>query len=100
MKTIASTLILAASLIGAAAHAADNVEPNDTPFQGVYGQQEHASKTRAQVQAELAAARAQGQLTFGEADQPAYTGVTPNRAQADIAPIHADRANAWYPDGA
>ncbi|SAI69909.1 Uncharacterised protein [Bordetella ansorpii] len=104
MKTIASTLILAASLIGASAHAADNVEPNDTPFQGVYGQQDQAGKTRAQVQAELADARAQGLLTFGEADQPAYTGVdtTPNRAQVEAAPLRArdDRAEAWYPDGA
>lgn len=106
MKTIASTLIIATSLIGASVYAADNVEPNDTPFQGVYGQQDHAGKTRAQVQAELATARAQGLLTFGEADQPAYTGVdaTPNRAQAQTvpAPVHArdDRAQAWYPDGA
>lgn len=108
MKTIASTLILAASLMGASAYAG-NVEPNNTPFQGVYGQQDPAGKTRAQVQAELADARAQGLLTFGEAGQPPYTGAdaTPGRAQVQAAPMQAapirardDRAEAWYPDGA
>ncbi|WP_144630618.1 DUF4148 domain-containing protein [Bordetella genomosp. 13] len=71
MKAFAASLLI---LFGVNAYAADNVEPNDTPFQGVYGQQEQGAKTRAQVLAELADARANG-LTFqAESDGPAFAG--------------------------
>ncbi|ARP93603.1 DUF4148 domain-containing protein [Bordetella genomosp. 13] len=89
MKTFASSLIIAATLMGANAYAADNIEPNNVPFQGVYGQQEQIGKTRAQVQAELQAAKAAGLVTFGESEQPANTAaastLTREEVQADLA---------------
>lgn len=76
MKIFAATLL---TIIGVNAYAADNIEPNNVPFQGVYGQQEQG-KTRAQVQAELAQAKAQGLVAFGESEQPAAFAQTPSTA--------------------
>ncbi|MEN5158215.1 DUF4148 domain-containing protein [Achromobacter spanius] len=57
MKTLVSALILSASFIGAAqAGELDYPPALDT----------HSTVTRAQVQQELAAARANGELAFGE----------------------------------
>ncbi len=100
MKTFASTLIIAASLIGASAYAADNVEPNDTPFQGVYGQQDQNGATRAQVQAELQAAKSAGLVTSGEAEQPAVvqsdSSLTRSQVQADLANARANGVDRLY----
>jgi len=75
MKTIASALIMSASLLSAAAYAGDYyVEPNNVPFQGVYGQQED-SATRAQVRADLDQAKAQGLASNVEPNDTPFQGV-------------------------
>ena len=56
MKTLVSALILSASFIGAAQAASWTIRPRWT----------RSSVTRAQVQQELAAARANGELVSGE----------------------------------
>ena len=97
MKTLVSALILAASAIGANAFA-DNVEPNNVPFQGVYGQQD-SGVTRAQVRAELAAAKAAGQVQIGEATvlpQIQASDVTRAQVQAELA--NAASVDALYPN--
>jgi Tfp pilus assembly protein FimT len=73
-KLIAASIIASFALIGAA-QASPNSEPDNTPFQGVYGQNETGTST-AQIAADLAQARAAG-ITFGDSDN------TPFTAQAD-----------------
>ena len=84
MKTLATALMLSLGLLSAGAQAAPNAEPNNLPYQGVYSQTDANAPTRAQVQAELAQAKANGQYTFGELEYPAtQTGSTaaPSRDQ-------------------
>src|SRR3546814_17142073 len=72
MKTLATALFVSMGLLSAGAYAASpNIEPNNVPFQGVYGQADANAPTRAQVQADLAQAKAAGLVTFGEQDYPA-----------------------------
>ncbi|SAI69910.1 Uncharacterised protein [Bordetella ansorpii] len=80
MKIFAATLLM---MFGVTAYAADNVEPNDTPFQGVYGQQE-PGKTRAQVLAELADAQANGLIVQQEADLPFQAANTATLSRAQV----------------
>ncbi len=61
-KTFACALTFTLAALGSGAHATQNVEPDDVPFQGVAGTPDNGL-TRAQVQAELAAARAAGQVS-------------------------------------
>jgi len=96
MKTFASALILATSVIGANAFAGNYyVEPNNVPFQGVYGQAD-SSVSRAQVQAELAAAKAAGLTQVGE-PTVLLTGQSSNVSRAQV---QADLGNidAFYPN--
>ena len=51
-----------------------NVEPNNVPFQGVYGTP-HTGKTRADVQAELATAKAAGLVSNVEPNDMPFAGV-------------------------
>jgi hypothetical protein len=74
-KLIAASIIASFALIGAA-QASPNSEPDNTPFQGVYAQNDTGA-SRAQVAADLAQARAAGIATFGESDNAPFT------AQAD-----------------
>jgi hypothetical protein len=73
-KTIVSAVILSFAAIGAAQAA--NSEPDNVPFQGVYGQADNGA-SRAQVIAELQQARAAGQTGNGDVDN------APFLAQAD-----------------
>jgi hypothetical protein len=73
-KTIVSALILSFAAIGAAQAA--NSEPNNVPFQGVYGQAA-SSVSRAQVLAELQQAREAGLTANADNDNAPFT------AQAD-----------------
>ena len=91
MKIFAATLLM---MFGVNAYAADNVEPNDTPFQGVYGQQEQGAKTRAQVLAELADARANGLVEQREADQPFQAASTGTLTRAQVRQELAQARNA------
>jgi len=83
MKLLTSTLILSFAMIGAAHAATPRGDTNNEPFQGVYGQQS-STVTRAQVQAELREARANGLPAVSESNNMTFmskpgTGVT--RAQ-------------------
>ncbi|AHV92779.1 DUF4148 domain-containing protein [Bordetella holmesii] len=74
MKTLTSALLMSMAMLSTGAYASQNIEPNNVPFQGVYGQQEQG-KSNAQVQQELANAKATGQYTFGENDYPPATAM-------------------------
>jgi len=101
MKTLATALMLSLGLLSAGAQAAPNAEPNNLPYQGVYGQTDANAPTRAQVQAELAQAKANGQYTFGELQYPAaQTGSTaaPSRDQVK-AELAQAKASGQYTFG-
>lgn len=71
MKTLASLLLISATFVGTSAYAASpNLEPNNVPFQGVYGQVDANAPTRAQIVAELQTATAAGQVSSGDLDYP------------------------------
>jgi uncharacterized protein with FMN-binding domain len=74
-KLITASLIASFALIGAA-QASPNSEPDNTPFQGVYAQNDSGT-SRAQVLAELQQARANGLTALGDSDNAPYL------AQAD-----------------
>ncbi|ARP84819.1 DUF4148 domain-containing protein [Bordetella genomosp. 9] len=75
-KTIATALILSFAAIGAAQAGTPRGDIDNTPFQGVYGQDDNGV-SRAQVVAELQQARAAGLTGNSEPDN------TPFTAQAD-----------------
>jgi len=89
-KTIVSAVILSFAAIGAAQAA--NSEPDNVPFQGVYGQAAN-TVSRAQVVAELQQARLAGLTGNSESNNVPFTaqadsGVTRAQITADI-----DRGN-------
>lgn len=92
MKTLASVLLISASLAGTAAYAAEPSGELDYPPTVTQTSQ----LTRAQVIAELQQARAAGQVTFGDIDEPVtqVAASTVTRAQ-----VHAEavQANAHGP---
>jgi hypothetical protein len=103
MKTLASLLLISATFAGTTAYAASpNLEPNNVPFQGVYGHVDANAPTRAQIIAELQAAKAAGQVTFGDIDEPvtqlAHSTVTREqvRAEALAAREHSPAAADIY----
>ena len=69
MKTIASLALISAALVGSAAYA------QDVQTQPV---------TRAQVLAELQAARDAGQLSYAETDYPPAQAVTSTKSRAEV----------------
>jgi len=101
-NTLATALFVSMGLLSAGAHAASpNIEPNNVPFQGVYGQADANAATRAQVQAELAQAKTAGLVTFGEQDYPAAqastaAGKTREQVRAELAEA---KANGQYTFG-
>jgi hypothetical protein len=102
MKTLATSLFISFALIGGAAHAADNSsfgDPDNQPFQGVYGQND-SSASRDQVQGDLQQAKASGQYLFGDVDnatfQPAKTSsLTRGDVQAQLAQAKQDGTLAY-----
>jgi len=89
-KNLTAALIATFALAGAAQAGTPVGEPNDTPFQGVYGQVEAGGATRAAVQAQLQEARAAGLVAFGDSDnQPfmaqAASGLTRMQVAAEVA---------------
>lgn len=71
MKTLTAAVLVSMTMLSAGAYAASpNIEPNNVPFQGVYGQTDANAPTRAQIQEELAQAQAAGLVSFGENDYP------------------------------
>ena len=78
MKTLASLLLISATFAGANAFAASpNLEPNNVPFQGVYGHVDANAPTRAQIVAELQAAKAAGLVLQGDIEEPALPAADP-----------------------
>ncbi|HYG45136.1 MAG TPA: DUF4148 domain-containing protein [Bordetella sp.] len=102
MKTLATALLVSMGLLSAGAYAATpNIEPNNVPFQGVYGHVDSNAATRAQVQADLAQAKAAGLVTFGEQDYPAVqvstaAGKTRQQVRDELADA---KANGQYTFG-
>lgn len=85
-KTLISAMILSLAAMGAA-HAG-NSEPDNTPFQGRYGQAIDGN-SRAQVAAELRQARAGGTIGNHETDNApfaAQAGSPASPAQAALGP--------------
>jgi hypothetical protein len=74
-KLIIASLVSTFALIGAA-QATPRGDIDNTPFQGVYSQND-SSVSRSQVVADLQTARANGVATFGESDNAPFV------AQAD-----------------
>lgn len=102
MQTLTTALLVSISLLSAGAYAASpNIEPNNVPFQGVYGQTDANTPTRAQVSAELAQAKANGQYTFGEEDYPAaVAGSTSGKSREQVrAELAQAKANGQYTFG-
>ncbi|ANN69988.1 DUF4148 domain-containing protein [Bordetella bronchialis] len=81
-KTIVSALILSFAAIGAAQAGTPRGDSDNTPFQGVYGQQA-SSVSRDQVVAQLEQARAAGLTGNADSDNAPFT------AQADTPSIAA-----------
>ncbi|CAB3906984.1 MAG: DUF4148 domain-containing protein [Achromobacter sp.] len=95
-KTLASALLMSLAALSAGAYAGQNVEPNDMPFQGVYGTP-YEGPTRAQVQADLATAKIAGQVSNVEPNDMPFQGVygapqsglTRTQVRADLAAAKA-----------
>ena len=86
-KTFASALTITLAALATCAYAAQNVEPDDVPFKGVAGAPDNGP-SRAQVEAELATAKAAGQVSNVEPDDTPFqaTGAKPSdptRAQVE-----------------
>jgi hypothetical protein len=86
-KLITASLIASFALIGAA-QASPNSEPDNTPFQGVYAQNDSGA-SRTQVLADLQQARANGLTALGDSDNAPFlaqadTGVTRAQVAAQI----------------
>ncbi|OZI56862.1 DUF4148 domain-containing protein [Bordetella genomosp. 4] len=101
MKTITSALLVSMSLLSAGAYAASpNIEPNNVPFQGVYGQVDANAPTRAQVMADLAQAKAAGLVTYGEEEYPAQVAVHSDKSRDQVvAELAQAKANGEYSFG-
>ncbi|AUA56768.1 Uncharacterised protein [Achromobacter spanius] len=86
-KTLATALMLSFAALSAGAYASENTEPNNVPFQGVYGTP-YEGPTRAQIQAELAEARTAGLVSNVEPNNVPFQGVygTPHtgKTRADV----------------
>ncbi|CAM3948907.1 DUF4148 domain-containing protein [Bordetella tumulicola] len=90
MKTLASLVLISASLVGTAAYAQEPSGELDYPPEVV----QTSSLTRAQVIAELQAAKAAGQVTFGDIDEPATqtASSTVTRAQVHAEAVEANQS--------
>ncbi len=75
MKTLTGAVMVSLALLSAGAYASPNGDSNNQPFEGVYGAQTSNSLTRAQVQAELAQAKAAGLVSNVEPNDTPFNGV-------------------------
>ena len=101
MKTLTSALLVSMSLLSAGAYAASpNIEPNNVPFQGVYGQVDANAPTRAQVVADLAQAKAAGLVTYGEQEYPVEVAFHSDKSRDQVvAELAQAKANGEYSFG-
>ncbi|OZI21976.1 hypothetical protein CAL18_13850 [Bordetella genomosp. 7] len=92
MKNFASLLLISASLAGTAAYAQEPSGELDYPPEVV----QTSSLTRAEVVAELQAAKAAGLVTFGDIEEPAKQAaastLTREQVQAEAAAARAHRS--------
>jgi len=101
MKTLVSAAMISMTMMGAAYAAEPSAELDYPP-----AVEQTSALTRAQVVAELQAARAAGQVTFGETEQAAApvasSTLTRAQVQAEAAEARAHGAYAFggegYPD--
>ncbi|OZI34167.1 hypothetical protein CAL29_11500 [Bordetella genomosp. 10] len=84
-KTIASSLIISFALIGGAAQA------DNSPFKGVYGQND-SSVTREQVQADLQQAKNAGLVSREDTDNVAFSAQTESGVSRDQVANEAAKA--------
>ncbi|GAB1575623.1 DUF4148 domain-containing protein [Bordetella petrii] len=94
MKTLVSAVLMSMTMMGAAYAAEPSGELDYPPAHDSYG-----TVTRAEIQAQLQAAKVAGQVTFGEEEQPAAyaAGPVPTRAEvrAEARAAHASGADAF-----
>ncbi|WP_026638640.1 DUF4148 domain-containing protein [Bordetella petrii] len=92
MKNLATLLLISASLAGTAAYAQEPSGELDYPPEVV----QTSSLTRAEVVAELQAAKAAGLVTFGDIEEPATQAaastLTREQVQAEAAAARAHRS--------
>ena len=91
--TLTAAALTLSALIGAPAHA-DNVEPNNTPFQGVYSRHDAGAADRAQIKADLAHARTHGLVSNVEPNNLPFQAATQagkprTQVKAELAEAHA-----------
>lgn len=84
MKIATTALLLSLSALSAGAYAASNFEPNNVPFQGVYTMT-HEGPSRAQIKAELTAAKMEGKVSNVEPNALPSFPPTPARPMANTA---------------
>jgi DNA-binding LacI/PurR family transcriptional regulator len=96
VQTIVSSLAVSFALVAGAQAGTPRGDINNTPFQGVYGQNDSSSVTREQVAADLQQARANGVVLFGDSDNVPFAAQasTPSvpAAQVDANSVHGDVA--------
>ncbi len=95
MKTLVTALMMSMTVLSAGAYASPNHEPNNTPFQGVYGTPDASGVTRAQVEADLATAKAAGLVSNVEPNNVPFQGVygaAPSGSQKSRADVQAELA--------
>ncbi|ANN75734.1 DUF4148 domain-containing protein [Bordetella flabilis] len=96
VQTIVSSIAVSFALVAGAQAGTPRGDINNTPFQGVYGQNDSSSVTREQVAADLQQARANGVVLFGDSDNVPFAAQasTPNVPAAQIDPksVHGDVA--------
>jgi uncharacterized protein with FMN-binding domain len=95
VQTIVSSLAVSFALVAGAQAGTPRGDTNNTPFQGVYGQND-SSVSREQVVADLQQARANGVVLFGDSDNAPFAAQasTPSvpAAQVDANSVHGDVA--------
>jgi hypothetical protein len=77
-----------------------NIEPNNVPYQGVYGRVDPNAPTRAEVRADLAKAKAAGQVTYGEQEYPPQQEHGPRKTREQVmAELAEAKASGKYSFG-
>lgn len=102
MKMLTSAVLATMTVLSASAYAASpNIEPNNIPFQGVYGQHDPDGLTRAEVISQLEQAKREGLVTFGELDHPPIkTSAASDKSRSQVlAELAESKANGEYSFG-
>lgn len=77
-----------------------NIEPNNLPYEGVYGRVDPNAPTRAEVRADLAKAKAAGLVTYGEEESPVQQAHGPRKTREQVmAELAEAKASGKYSFG-